>query len=89
MKIDRNTLLAKVPSLILQPIVENAIRHGIASRNAGGVVSLSASRNSNSLRINVYNDGPTLPPDWRIEDCNGIDPGDVVPGQALVIPRVA
>lgn len=72
MKIDRETLVAKVPSLILQPIVENAIRHGIAARNAGGAVSLSASRHSDRLRINVYNDGPTLPPDWRIEDCNGI-----------------
>jgi sensor histidine kinase YesM len=72
MKIDRDTLVAKVPSLILQPIVENAIRHGIAARNSGGAISLSASRLSDRLRIKVYNDGPTLPPDWRIEDCNGI-----------------
>jgi sensor histidine kinase YesM len=72
LNIDPDTLVARVPSLILQPIVENAIRHGIAARDAGGSVSLSASRNNGLLRINVYNDGPTLPPDWRIEDCNGI-----------------
>jgi len=72
MKIDRDTLAAKVPSLILQPIVENAIRHGIAARNAGGAVSLSASRHNGRLQINVYNDGPTLPAGWRIEDCDGV-----------------
>jgi len=72
MKIDRDTLGAKVPSLILQPIVENAIRHGIAARDAEGVVSLSAVRHNGRLQINVYNDGPTLPAGWRIEDCDGI-----------------
>ncbi len=72
MKIDRDALDAKVPSLILQPIVENAIRHGIAARNAGGVVVLSAGRRNGHLEINIYNDGPTLPATWRIENCDGI-----------------
>src|SRR5215470_2010093 len=72
MKIDRDTLAAKVPSLILQPIVENAIRHGIAARDAEGALFLSASRHNGRLHIKVYNDGPTLPADWRIEDCDGI-----------------
>jgi len=72
MKVDRDTLAGKVPSLILQPIVENAIRHGISARDAGGTLSLSASRHNGHLQISVYNDGPTLPPGWRIEDCPGI-----------------
>src|SRR5215831_10482356 len=38
MKIDQDTLGAKAPSLILQPIVENAIRHGIAARDAEGAI---------------------------------------------------
>lgn len=72
MDVDKETLDAKVPSLILQPLVENAIRHGIAARDAEGVISLSASRNNGHLQINVYNDGPILPRDWQIENCGGI-----------------
>ena len=72
MNIDRETLDARVPSLILQPIVENAIRHGIAARDAEGIISLSAGRDNGHLRLSVYNDGPTLPAGWRIEDCGGI-----------------
>src|SRR5262249_41180616 len=72
MKIDPDTLDARVPSLILQPIVENAIRHGVAAREAPGAVSLSASRHNGILQISVYNDGPSLPKGWRIEDCSGI-----------------
>src|SRR5262249_42735948 len=72
MKIDPDTLEAKVPSLILQPIVENALRHGIAAREAPGRVSLCASRHNGLLEINVYNDGPPLPGDGRIENCSGI-----------------
>jgi two-component system LytT family sensor kinase len=72
LQIDRDTLEAKVPSLILQPIVENALRHGIAAREAGGTVSLSASRSNGSLKINVFNDGPTLPPGWRHARRDGI-----------------
>jgi two-component system LytT family sensor kinase len=72
LKIDRDTLEAKVPSLILQPIVENALRHGIAAREAGGTVSLSASRHNGSLKINVFIDGPILPPGWRSARGEGI-----------------
>jgi hypothetical protein len=72
MKIDPDTLEARVPSLILQPIVENALRHGVAAREAPGLVSLWCSRRNGLLEINVYNDGPTLPKGWRMEDCSGI-----------------
>src|SRR5262245_12433826 len=72
MKVDPDTLEASVPSLILQPIVENALRHGVAARDGPGRVSLSASRQNGLLQIDVYNDGPTLPEGWRMEDCSGI-----------------
>src|SRR5215471_9916447 len=72
MKIDPDTLEAMVPSLILQPIVENSLRHGVAAREAPGRVSLCCSRHNGFLEISVYNDGPTLPEGWRIEDCSGI-----------------
>lgn len=57
-------LHSQVPSLILQPMVENAIKHGIAKRAQGGEIRVSALRLNGMLRLTVYNDGPAL-----IEDC--------------------
>jgi two-component system, LytTR family, sensor kinase len=56
---------ARVPSLILQPVVENAVRYGIAQRVEGGTVAIGAQRRNGSLRLSVYNDGPKLPPEWE------------------------
>ena len=53
-------LLAQVPTLILQPIVENAIKHGISKRAQGGAVRILASRSNGMLTLSVYNDGPGL-----------------------------
>jgi two-component system, LytTR family, sensor kinase len=56
---------ARVPSLILQPIVENAVKHGIAKRAQGGAIEISAMRGDGKLTLSVYNDGPSLPVDWE------------------------
>jgi signal transduction histidine kinase len=48
---------AMVPNLILQPLVENAIRHGISSRASGGHVAVRAAREGEWLRISVTDDG--------------------------------
>jgi signal transduction histidine kinase len=56
---------AQVPSLILQPMVENAIKHGIAKRAQGGAVRIAASRHDGVLTLSVCNDGPSLSPDWQ------------------------
>ena len=56
---------ARIPSLILQPLVENAIEHGIAKRARGGRVQVSASSQNGILSFIIYNDGPSLPPDWE------------------------
>jgi LytS/YehU family sensor histidine kinase len=58
-------LAAQVPSLILQPMVENAIKHGIAKRVQGGSIYISACRNNGTLTLRVYNDGPGLPVGWE------------------------
>jgi two-component system, LytTR family, sensor kinase len=55
----------RVPSLILQPMVENAVKHGIARRAQGGEVRISAQRSNDMLTLSVYNDGPQLPLDWE------------------------
>jgi two-component system, LytTR family, sensor kinase len=62
MRVAPETLDALVPNLILQPIVENAIRHGISQRPTPGVVGIEASRDGERLRVNVYDDGPGLRP---------------------------
>jgi two-component system LytT family sensor kinase len=57
--------LAQVPSLILQPMVENSIKHGIAKLAQGGMIRIAASRSNGMLTLSVFNDGPSLPVDWE------------------------
>src|SRR5579872_7409685 len=56
---------APVPSLILQPIAENAIKHGIAKEADGGRIRVTAFRANGWLSLSVYNDGPGLSTDWE------------------------
>ena len=63
--------MASVPTFVLQPIVENAIKHGIAKRAQGGLIQVSAARSNGVLTLNVYNDGPQLPKD-RDSNSSGI-----------------
>lgn len=56
--IDPDVLDARVPHMGLQPLVENAIRHGIERRAAAGRVSVRASRENGLVRIDVEDDGP-------------------------------
>ncbi|WP_338761447.1 histidine kinase [Massilia sp. METH4] len=53
-------LRAQVPEFIVQPLVENAIKHGIARRARGGELRVSAAADGARLAIQVYNDGPPL-----------------------------
>jgi two-component sensor histidine kinase len=64
-------LRAQVPSLILQPMVENAVKHGIAQRVQGGSIRISAARVNGTLMLRVYNDGPSLPAGWE-QSASGI-----------------
>ena len=60
MDIDPEALDACVPNLILQPLVENAIRHGIAPRPEAGFIRIQAVRENGMLRLQVRDDGPGL-----------------------------
>jgi signal transduction histidine kinase len=51
----------RLPSLILQPILENAIKYAISPRKEGGRIELSAWREDGALRIAIEDDGPGLP----------------------------
>jgi len=59
-KIDPASLDAEVPNLILQPLVENAVRHGIASQVRGGAIGVVTRSNGESLILEVRDDGPGL-----------------------------
>ena len=63
--VPRELYAVQIPSLILQPIVENAIKHGIAKRARGGWIRVSAFPSNGRLILRVYNDGPNLAADWE------------------------
>jgi len=58
--VDEAGLDAQVPSLMLQPLVENAVRYGVASRTDGGTIRLEAHVAADTLRLTITNDGPGL-----------------------------
>ena len=51
---------ALVPSLILQPLVENSIKYAIATRVDGGTITIEAKKYVGDLLLSVYDDGPGL-----------------------------
>lgn len=55
---------ALVPTLLLQPLVENALRHGVARLDRNVTLRLTTDRRGERLRIRLRNDGPPLPDDW-------------------------
>lgn len=66
--IPADLLPARVPILILQPLVENAIKHGISKRAQGGTIQVRASCSNGTLSLSVGNDGPSLSMDWETGD---------------------
>ncbi|MBV8833175.1 MAG: histidine kinase [Acidobacteriaceae bacterium] len=60
--IDPAAAKAAVPRFLLQPLVENALRHGIARRAEAGLLEVSARRENEQLVLTVRDDGPGLPP---------------------------
>ncbi|MGQ0713398.1 MAG: sensor histidine kinase [Gemmatimonadaceae bacterium] len=70
--VDASTLDAAVPSLLVQPLVENAIRHGTSRRAGGGQLEIATRRLGASLLIEVRDDGPGLPADRMPDEGIGI-----------------
>lgn len=58
--ISEDTLSAEVPGLVLQPLVENAVRHGISKRIHPGIIKIISRRNDNMLQLIVEDNGPGL-----------------------------
>jgi two-component system LytT family sensor kinase len=62
---------APIPPFILQPLVENAFRHGISRRADESLLRIGAAVDGGSLRITIYNDGPPLPDTFSIDEGSG------------------
>ncbi len=65
MDVDSAALEARVPNMLLQPLVENALRYAVAPRSAPGRIRIRAHRVLNQLQLLVEDNGPGLPPGWR------------------------
>ena len=92
---DDDLLTAMVPSFLLQPLAENAIRHGVGRRLSGGHVEITATGTPSALNIRVRDDGVGLPPNWSIERDAGVGLSNVAtrlehlygrPGLLRVVP---
>jgi two-component system, LytTR family, sensor kinase len=53
-----------VPALVLQPLVENAVKHGVLTHERGGSVWVTAEQNNGALRLCVADDGPGMPQNY-------------------------
>ncbi len=59
------TLNACVPSLILQPLAENAVKHGVAAIPGAGKIEITARRDGDKLKLIVRDNGAGLAEDWE------------------------
>jgi two-component system LytT family sensor kinase len=71
LEIDPDAVFAKVPSMLLQPLVENAIRHGVEGRRSGATITISASKSGDRLQLSVTDNGRGLPEGWKLESSAG------------------
>jgi two-component system LytT family sensor kinase len=62
---------ARVPLFVVQPLVENAVRHGLAPRVRAGALSVRAIRENGRTQIEVEDNGVGLPPGWTLRDTTG------------------
>ena len=60
MRVDDNVRDALVPNLILQPLIENAIKHGISKLSSGGHIEVRATREGERVLISVRDNGPEV-----------------------------
>lgn len=75
---DAQELTGKIPKMSLQPIIENAVFHGLGSRVSGGLVRLHIEKSDQKIRIFVQDNGQGIPADKlkylqkRLEESDGI-----------------
>jgi two-component sensor histidine kinase len=86
--IDEDVRHVLVPSMTIQPLVENSIRHGLSQRARGGLVRVAAARSGEQhLRITVEDDGVGLPADWSLGKSLGLGLSITAQRLAALYPR--
>ena len=93
--VEAETLDAQVPNLILQPLVENSVRHAVAVRIEPGLIEIRARRVGTNLELSVHDNGPGLLQDpghargqeGRRAGQHPLPPGALVRRVAAVEPR--
>ena len=73
---DPDALTAAVPTFLLQPLLENAIRHGTSKLSAAGRIEVTAWRSGDRLHVRVRDNGPGLPRGWSLDRHIGIGLGN-------------
>ncbi len=86
LRVDPEVLSVRIPFLCIQPLVENAVRHGLESRDAQGTVSITAIERGPECWISVEDDGVGNDPQVIRRSLSG-EPGDHV-GLANVDERL-
>ena len=66
------SLHTSVPSLLLQPLVENAVRHGASVREGPFHLAVHARVDGDRLLLTIEDDGPGLPPGWSLDQSTGL-----------------
>lgn len=66
------TLEARVPNMLLQPLVENACVHGVARMRGDCRLEIKSGVEDSDLVITIYNDGPAVRPDWKMRSGIGL-----------------
>jgi signal transduction histidine kinase len=86
--IDEDVRHVLVPSMTIQPLVENSIRHGLSQRARGGLVRVAATRSDEQhIRITVEDDGVGLPADWSPGKSLGLGLSITAQRLAALYPR--
>ncbi len=70
--IDEEALQCMIPNLLLQPIVENAFKHGVSRSINDALIEIAILREDQHVTLSVYNSGSTLPQGWDLSNSKGI-----------------
>jgi two-component system LytT family sensor kinase len=68
LQVDPDAARIPIPAMSVQPLVENAINHGLSAMEGPGMVRLRAGLDGEFLTVEVYDNGPGFPPDFSLKE---------------------
>jgi two-component system LytT family sensor kinase len=71
-RIEPTAMQALIPSLVLQPLIENAIKYAVAPREQGGTITIAGEMSGQELRLTVSDDGPGMSDLTRVQNGRGV-----------------